>query len=154
MARPTFFQAVAASGSPAARVALYKQAADFLAGADGQANVGEVLADIGSDWPLAAATLRADCSALSGFRGQPGGPPASNVPHYALYLLGCLLGCPPATEACPVDVQRNMLDAVLTCLAAPLSSKVAFPPPPSSLPPNPPVQPQHAAWGLLLSASL
>lgn len=118
MARPTFFQAVAASGSPAERVALYKQAADFLAGADGQANVRGVLADIGADWSFAAATLRADCAPAAN-----GAPPAS-VAHYALYLAGCLLGCPPAVATCPGEVQRHMLDAVLCCLDAPGGTKV------------------------------
>jgi hypothetical protein len=123
----TFFEAVAACGAdaPERRVTLYKQAADFLAGADVQANVGDVLADLGADWSLAASTLVAD-SAVPVERAEStsGTTHQRHVAHYALHLSGALLGCPPAVAACPAEVQARLLQAVLQSLQAPGSAKV------------------------------
>ena len=116
--QPAFFRAVRSCGDDSAsKVQIYTSCADFLAGADAEMGlVGKVVADLATDWALAAEQLEEDVASRE--REAPG------LSQHALYLLGTLLSRTDVLGGCPEETQGRMIGAVLRCITSKDSAKV------------------------------
>ena len=118
VAQPAFFHAVRNCGDDsAAKVQIYRSCADFLAGADAEMDlVSKVVADLGTDWNLAAKQMEEDMESKE--NDAPG------LTNHALYLLGTLLSRSDVLGGCPEEIQGKMIRAAIRLISNQDTAKV------------------------------